>query len=222
MGKAADPLGGSGKSLSIGTLTGEKNLAPKEDSAWLDKAKVALQIGVEGEVFGAETVRLALEHIADGGTLTGAAARLGCRVSVLARAVALYAEEGALERAQFARKLCMAERALELTFGAAELDPAEIFDKDGNIKPLKDIPVETRRRISKMKAIEGGTVDFSFLTPDKAVELLGREGGIFQKKTEISMSLSLEAAANIKNSFPVKKREGGVISVDGKVVGGKE
>lgn len=77
----------------------------------------------------------------------------------------------------------------------AMLDLDGVYDDDGNPRPWKDIPNRIKRCIQHVKRTEtddSTTTELKFYDKVKAIDMLGKEIGMFKNKVEVSGKLSLE------------------------------
>jgi hypothetical protein len=73
------------------------------------------------------------------------------------------------------------DRVLEEVRHSAFLDPLSIYDVNGNVLPLKDIPEATRRAIASLVIQKDGTIKIKFCDKMQALERLMRFLGMFEK-----------------------------------------
>lgn len=98
------------------------------------------------------------------------------------------------------RSEAVKDKLLSAVLNIVEFDPGCLVNESGGPMPLKAISRENRKCIEglKINEISGpdgiGTVtrDFKFSNRLKAIELLGREFGMFIKRVEHSGQLTLE------------------------------
>jgi phage terminase small subunit len=123
-------------------------------------------------------------------------------------------EEAQAKRAE--RLDLRADHVLHELVRVARVDIGDAFDEQGRLKPLKDIPEDTRRAIAGIETDElyagggdnrveiGQTRKLKFYDKVKALELLARHFGLLRDKVEL-------AGAG-----------GGALTVEVKVIGGDE
>jgi len=73
------------------------------------------------------------------------------------------------------------DRVLDEVRHSAFLDPLSIYDADGNVLPMRDIPEATRRAIASLVIQKDGTVKIKFCDKMQALERLMRFLGMFEK-----------------------------------------
>lgn len=73
----------------------------------------------------------------------------------------------------------------------AFFDIADVLDKKGRLRPVKDWPERARRAVKKIKTNALGGLEFEFYDKVKAGELIGRQDGMFGQKAEDSKNESL-------------------------------
>lgn len=90
-------------------------------------------------------------------------------------------------------------RILEELAGIATVDPIDVFDDEGNMKPMKDIPAKVRRAIQGMDIDElwegrgkdrdqvGITRKPRFYSKVEALKLLGQHLKLFTEKHEVEL-----------------------------------
>lgn len=86
----------------------------------------------------------------------------------------------------------------------ASLDPSDLYDDSGFLRPLKDMPKRARLCIKKIKTNEifdgqgdqrsviGITKEIEALDPQKALDAIGKHMGWLKEKVEINGALKLE------------------------------
>lgn len=87
----------------------------------------------------------------------------GAHLSLL-REPQIITEIARLKESRAIRTGIGADRVLLEIARAATYDPADLFDEDGRMLPLKDIPEDTRRSISSFKMAADGSVEVKFVT----------------------------------------------------------
>ncbi len=107
----------------------------------------------------------------------------------------------AAEAARTERLKLTADLVLIRLAELASVDLGEAFDDAGNLKPIKDIPVEVRRAMAGVEVVEivgrdgeviGHTKKIKFWDKPKALELIGKSHKLFTDKLQVSGKLTLE------------------------------
>ena len=101
------------------------------------------------------------------------------------------------------------ERANEI----AQVDPADIFNKDGTVRDIYDIPPAVRRSIKKITVKElwekdingisekvGVIKNIEFWSKDKAIEILGKNEGLFKDTVKHEHDIGSNLAAILLSS----------------------
>lgn len=83
-------------------------------------------------------------------------------------------------RAQKKHELSV-ERVLEEIKHPAFIDPLTLFDLNGNLLPMKDIPEESRRAIASFEVLQNGNIKVKLCDKTQALERLMRFLGMFEK-----------------------------------------
>jgi hypothetical protein len=85
-----------------------------------------------------------------------------------------------------------AARTIEELSYAALLDPGELYDAEGKLLPVHQMPTHVRRAIASIEYGKFG-LKIKLVSKEAAVGLLMRYHGLLKDKTEHSLSESLEA-----------------------------
>lgn len=107
-----------------------------------------------------------------------------------------------------------AEHVLRELVRLASVDVTLAFNADGSMKPLDEIPLDTRRAIAGIEIeeerygkdgelVRGRVKKLRFTTKDRALELLGKHLGLFVD-TKIEVNLSWAALAEAAWKKPVE------------------
>lgn len=74
----------------------------------------------------------------------------------------------------------------------ARVDVGQIFDADGGLLPVKEMPAEVRYAIAAIEMKDGVPHKLRFYAKDRALELLGKYLRLFAEKIEVSGRVTLE------------------------------
>ena len=138
-----------------------------------------------------------LKHVADGGTLLEWARAYGVSYTVLAGWIAVDKDRAAgYKLALKMRDEYLTEMVIRNLRMYADFDPAEMYDADGRLLAVKDMPERIRRALSGIEIEEGlngeVTKRIKWIDPGRALELLGRYRKLFTDKVEHLGSVSIE------------------------------
>lgn len=125
----------------------------------------------------------------------------------------------AYKRAQLAKKTDIsAERVIKEFARIALSDLSELYDEDGNIKDIQDIPEDLRRAIAGVEhvaefdkggKITGFTKKIKLWDKTKALENLGKHLGLFEKDNAQKRSLTVVEILAIVESNKAKRLKTG-------------
>lgn len=101
-----------------------------------------------------------------------------------------------------------ANDVIRLISNRATMDVAELYEKDGSLKLMNDIPEDIRRSIQSMEVVElfEGSGDqkhaigllrkVKLTDKDKNTEMLAKYFGILKEKVDVNVKLTLEDLVN--------------------------
>lgn len=87
--------------------------------------------------------------------------------------------------------LIKADRIVEELAAIAFADPAALFNHDGTLRPLRDIPEPTRRAMATVE-FKNGSLTVKFADKLRALELLARHLGIAPEQLTLNANLTVE------------------------------
>lgn len=153
-----------------------------------------------------------LEAIACGETLKELCGRKGLSFAAVSRFLAAEPERRERHQAAVAiRGELLEDVVIRNLRDWADLDLADAYDEHGALRRLREMPVALRRAITSITVTSAGpgettTTRIRTVTPEKAVELLGKYRKMFTDKVELGAGPSL--ADLVRASFKVEGGEG--------------
>lgn len=85
---------------------------------------------------------------------------------------------------------------LKRLMNISDLDPSQIFNDDGSMKKLSEIPEDIRKTINAVKFTEskdGSTIEVKIVDKGKTLEMLGRNQKLFTDITRLEGDLDIRA-----------------------------
>lgn len=142
-------------------------------------------------------VDIIVGYIDEGKTLREAALRYGVRPGILRRWMERDDDRHKrISEALAAQQTMNRDRVVEWLDEAANADPAKMFDDNGALRPIHDIPPEMRRLITHIEVenerdretgeVIGSVAKVRLSNRLQAIELFGKAHGVFVDRTEIS------------------------------------
>jgi len=143
-----------------------------------------------------DTLSKITQWISEGGTLTQFAASHGANHAQLY----LWIQEVKSRRDQYdaavkLRDEYLRQSMIEELRSIATFDVRDAYDDNGDPISLSDVPLRLRKSIASVKKVSNGemtSTEIKFFDKIKAIQLLGKELGMFQNKVELTASKSLE------------------------------
>jgi len=137
-----------------------------------------------------------LRHVADGGTLMEWARAYGVSYTVLAGWIASDKDRSTgYKLALKMRDEYLTEMVVRNLRMYADFDPAEMFDADGRLLNIKDMPERIRRALSAMEIGEGldgeVTKRVKWIDPGRAIELLGKYRKMFVEVKHVTQDTNV-------------------------------
>lgn len=137
-----------------------------------------------------------IDWIGEGGTLPQFAAQHVANHAALY----LWIQENKQRRDQYDAAIKMREeylkqKIIEELRDIATYDIRDAYNENGEPIRLNEVPLKLRKTIQSIKSTKSGdtvTTEIKFFDKIKAINLLGKELGMFQNKVELSASKSLE------------------------------
>jgi hypothetical protein len=78
------------------------------------------------------------------------------------------------------RKRCIAEEICRIAF----CDPADLFDQDGRLRQIKDLPPHVRAAVASVETVRGGGIKVKLWNKNNALDSLGRWRRMFVELQE--------------------------------------
>lgn len=110
------------------------------------------------------------------------------------------------ERAMKDREEWSIDKLMKELRDLVTFDLSKIMGEDGTQKPFHEWPPELQRAVSSIKKTKDGT-EIKFFDKLRAVELLGKNAGLFKEKVEHSGKVTLEHLVSQSKPGPPPKKD---------------
>lgn len=144
------------------------------------------------------------DHVANGGTL----AKYCDDNDLNFGKVSFWIKEDGLRNQKYkdalaCRKEWSVQRLCGMVMEMASFDPASVFTKSGEMKPISDWPPAARAALSQFESVGSVPTKVKFVDRLKSLEVLGRAMGMFEK-TEKETSRDKSFAELVRASMEIE------------------
>lgn len=79
------------------------------------------------------------------------------------------------------RMLISQDKVVRELARVALFDPHQVYDEEGRLRPIRDMPADIRAAISSIKHLSDGSIEVKFWDKNSAIDKLMKHMGLFEK-----------------------------------------
>ena len=113
-----------------------------------------------------------------------------CRYCLIARASRIGELAAKAERIVETKFDASVERIAEEICRIVFCDPADLFDQDGRLRQIKDLPPHVRAAVASVETVRGGGIKVKLWNKNNALDSLGRWRRMFVELQELASRVS--------------------------------